>query len=41
MPSRRKRSLAVPFNATEIANIAKSNPYVQRVIEDPKLRNAE
>jgi hypothetical protein len=38
MPSRRKRSKAVPFNAADIANIAKSNPYVQRLIDDPKLR---
>jgi hypothetical protein len=38
MPSKRKRSKAVPFNAADIANIAKSNPYVQRLIEDPKLR---
>jgi hypothetical protein len=28
----------VPFNAADIANIAKSNPYVQRLLEDPKLR---
>jgi hypothetical protein len=34
----RKRSLAVPFNATDITNIAKSNPYIQRLLEDPKLR---
>lgn len=38
MPSRRKRSTAVPFNAADIANIAKSNPYVQRLLSDPKLR---
>jgi len=38
MPSRRKQSKAMPFNATEIANIAKTNPYVQRLLEDPKLR---
>ena len=38
MAFRRKRSMAVPFNATDIANIAKSNPYIQRLIEDPKLR---
>jgi hypothetical protein len=38
MPSKRKRSKAVPFNATDIAKIAKSNPYVQRLLEDPKLR---
>jgi hypothetical protein len=38
MPSKRKRSKAVPFNAADIANIAKSNPYVSRLLEDPKLR---
>ena len=38
MAFRRKRSLAVPFNATDITNIAKSNPYIQRLLEDPKLR---
>ena len=38
MPTRRKRSKAVPFNAADIANIAKSNPYVQSVLRDPKLR---
>jgi len=39
MPSRRKRSKAVPFNAAEVANIAKSNPYIHRLIEDAKLRD--
>ena len=38
MPSRRKKSKAVPFTAADVANIAKSNPYVNRLIEDPKLR---
>ncbi len=38
MASKRKRSTAVPLNPAEIANIAKSNPYIQRLIEDPKLR---
>jgi hypothetical protein len=28
----------VPFNAADIANIARSNPYIQRLLEDPKLR---
>ena len=37
MPSR-KKSKAVPFNAAEVANIAKANPYIQRLIEDAKLR---
>jgi hypothetical protein len=39
MPSRRKRSKAVPFNPAEVANIAKSNPYIQRLIEDASLRD--
>ena len=38
MPSRRKRSGVLSLNATDIANIARSNPYVQRFIDDPKLR---
>lgn len=38
MASRRKRSKAVPFSAADIINIAKSNPYIERLIEDPKLR---
>ena len=37
MARRRKRS-AIPFSAADIANIAKSNPYIERLIEDPKLR---
>jgi hypothetical protein len=37
MPSRRKK--AVPFNPADVANIAKSNPYIQRLIEDASLRN--
>lgn len=38
MPSRAKKSKAVPFNAADVANIAKTNPYIQRLIEDAKLR---
>lgn len=38
MASKRKRSKAVPFNATDIAKLAKQNPYIQRLLEDPKLR---
>ncbi len=37
MPSR-KKSKSVPLSAADIANIAKTNPYVQRLVEDPKLR---
>jgi hypothetical protein len=38
MPSRRKRSRGLPLSASEIANIAKSNPYIQALIDDSKLR---
>jgi hypothetical protein len=38
MASKRKRSRGVPLNASEIANLARSNPYIQRLIDDPKLR---
>jgi hypothetical protein len=39
MPSRRKKAKAVPFSAPDMANIAKANPYIQRLIEDAKLRD--
>jgi hypothetical protein len=38
MPSRGKKSRAVPFSPADVASIAKSSPYVQRLIEDAKLR---
>jgi hypothetical protein len=38
MPSR-KKSKAVPFSAGDLANITKANPYIQRLLEDAKLRN--
>jgi hypothetical protein len=38
MPSRRKKAKAVPFNASDVANIAKANPYIQRLIDDAHLR---
>jgi hypothetical protein len=28
----------MPFSAADIADMARSNPYVKRVIDDPKLR---
>lgn len=34
----RKKSKAVPFNVNDIANLAKSNPYIQQLTNDPKLR---
>ncbi len=39
MPGRRKKAKAVPFNTADVANIAKANPYIQRLIEDSKLRD--
>jgi hypothetical protein len=39
MASKRKKvSKAVPFNPAEVAHIAKTNPYIQRLIEDAALR---
>jgi hypothetical protein len=38
MPSRRKKAKAVPFNAADVASIAKANPYIQRLVEDARLR---
>jgi hypothetical protein len=38
MPTRHKKSKAVPFNAADVANIAKANPYIQRLIDDAHLR---
>jgi hypothetical protein len=38
MASGRKKQKA-PFTAAEVAALAKSNPYVQRLIVDAKLRN--
>jgi hypothetical protein len=40
MPKRRKKGkAAVPFTTTDVASIAKANPYIQRLIEDAKLRD--
>ena len=39
MASRRKKvAKAVPFSASDLQNIQKANPYVQRLIEDAELR---
>ncbi len=32
-------SKAVPFNAADLANITKANPYIQRLLEDAALRD--
>jgi hypothetical protein len=37
--ARRKKS-SLPVNAQDVANIAKSNPYIQQVLNDAKLRKS-
>jgi hypothetical protein len=37
MPS--KKSKAVPFNAADLANVTKANPYLQRLLDDATLRD--
>ena len=40
MASRRKKvAKAVPFSPSDLQNITKANPYVQRLVEDPELRD--
>jgi hypothetical protein len=40
MASRRNKvAKAVPFNPSDLQNITKANPYVQRLVEDPDLRD--
>jgi hypothetical protein len=40
MASRRKKvAKAVPFSTSDLQNITKANPYVQRLIEDAQLRD--
>jgi hypothetical protein len=44
MASKRKKvakaaTKAVPFSTADLANITKANPYLQRLIEDPTLRD--
>jgi hypothetical protein len=34
-----KAAAKVPFNAPDLQNITKANPYIQRLIEDAKLRD--
>jgi len=39
MPSAKKAAKAVPFNAADVADIVKDNPYIQRLINDQELRD--
>jgi hypothetical protein len=38
MPSRRDKSAAVPFSASDVVTFAKTNPYIVRLLEDKALR---
>lgn len=38
MASKRQRSGPLPFSAADIADLARSNPYIEQLIEDPRLR---
>jgi hypothetical protein len=38
MASRGKKGKSAPFNPADVANIAKANPYIQRLIDDAHLR---
>jgi hypothetical protein len=38
MAKKSNRSGPLPFSATDIANMARSNPYIERLIEDPNFR---
>ncbi len=33
-----RKNKAVSFNAADVANVAKGNPYIQRLVEDQDLR---
>jgi hypothetical protein len=39
MAKRSKASKAMPFDPADVANIAKTNPYIQRLISDARLRD--
>ncbi len=39
MASRSKKGKSAGFNPADVASMAKSNPYIQRLIEDAKLRD--
>jgi hypothetical protein len=36
--AKRKKAKVAAFNPVEVANIAKANPYIQRLIDDARLR---
>lgn len=38
MPTRRKKSMAAPLKSVDISSISKATPYIQRIVQDAKLR---
>jgi hypothetical protein len=38
MPTRRKKSMAAPLKSVDISSISRATPYIQRLIQDAKLR---
>ena len=38
MSTRRKKSMAAPFNAVDMDTISKATPYIRRIIQDGQLR---
>jgi hypothetical protein len=36
----RSKKSSLPMNAQDVANIAKSNPYIQQILNDAKLRKS-
>jgi hypothetical protein len=38
MSTRRKKSMAAPLKSVDISSLSKATPYIQRIAQDPKLR---
>ncbi len=38
MSTRRKKSMAAPLKSVDISSLSKATPYIQRIVQDAKLR---
>jgi hypothetical protein len=38
MPTKRKKSVAAPLKSVDISSISQATPYIQRLVQDAKLR---
>ncbi|HYB29728.1 MAG TPA: hypothetical protein VEF89_24180 [Solirubrobacteraceae bacterium] len=38
MPTKRKKSVAAPLKSVDISSLSKATPYIQRIVQDAKLR---